>query len=132
MARGRVLLVDDETSIIKVVGKGLQVAGYEVITAMDGEEAMPKAQLANPDVILLDLMLPKKSGFEVCAALKKDPRYAKIPIIIFTGKGQEMDEKLCRELGANAYLSKPHGTKALVEQIEAILGALPPSSAPPA
>ena len=132
MAKPRVLLVDDEASIIKVVGKGLQVAGYEVVTAMDGDEAMTKAQLANPDVILLDLMLPKKSGFEVCAALKKDPRYAKIPIIIFTGKGQEMDETLCRELGANAYLSKPHGTKALVEQIEAILGALPPPAAPSA
>ena len=132
MAKQRVLLVDDEPSIIKIIGKGLQVAGYEVVTAMDGEEAMTKAQLANPDVILLDLMLPKKSGFEVCAALKKDPRYARIPIIIFTGKGQEMDEKLCRELGANAYLSKPHGAKALIEQIEAILGALPPPSAPPA
>ena len=132
MARQRVLLVDDDASIIKVVGKGLQVAGYEVVTAMDGEEAMTKAQLVNPDVILLDLMLPKKSGFEVCAALKKNPSYAKIPIIIFTGKGQEMDEKICRELGANAYLSKPHGTKALIEQIEAILGALPPPSVPSA
>ena len=130
MAKQRVLLVDDEPSIIKIIGKGLQVAGYEVVTAMDGEEAMTKAQLANPDVILLDLMLPKKSGFEVCAALKKDPHYARIPIIIFTGKGQEMDEKLCRELGADAYLSKPHGAKALIEQIEAILGALPPPSPP--
>ena len=130
MARQRVLLVDDEASIIKVVGKGLQVAGYEVVTAMDGEEAMAKAQLANPDVILLDLMLPKKSGFEVCAALKKDPRYAKIPIIIFTGKGQEMDEKLCRELGADAYITKPHASKALIEQIEALLANVLPDQPP--
>ena len=124
MAKQRVLLGGDEPGIIKVVGNGLPVAGDEVVTAMDGEDAMTKAQLANPDVILLDLMLPKKSGFEVCATLKKDSRYAKIPSIIFTGKGQEMDEKPCRDLRADTYLSKPHGTKALIEPIDAILGAL--------
>ena len=122
----RVLLVDDEMGIIKTVGKRLEVAGYEVLTAMDGDDGLMKAQLGQPDVIILDLMLPKKSGFEVCTALKKDPRYQKIPVIIFTGKGQEMDERLCRELGADAYLSKPHVSKALIEQIEALLGALPP------
>jgi DNA-binding response OmpR family regulator len=130
----RVLLVDDEPVIIKVIGKGLQAAGYEVLTSMDGEDAMTKAQLGNPDVIILDLMLPKKSGFEVCAALKKDPRFQRIPIIIFTGKGQEMDEKLCRELGANAYITKPHASKELIEQIEALLTNVlpdqPPSGAP--
>ena len=133
MAEGqrRVLLVDDEPVIIKVIGKGLQAAGYEVLTAMDGEDAMTKAQLGRPDVIILDLMLPKKSGFEVCAALKKDPRFQRIPIIIFTGKGQEMDEKLCRELGANAYITKPHASKALIEQIEALLANVLPDQPTP-
>jgi len=125
-ARRRILLVDDEPSIIKMIGKALELKGYEVLVAMDGEDGLTKARLGHPDVILLDLMLPKKSGFEVCAALKGDPRYQRIPIIIFTGKGQEMDERLCREIGADAYLSKPHGSKALIEQIEALLGALPP------
>ena len=132
--RRRVLLVDDEPVIIKVIGKGLEAAGYEVLTAMDGEDAMTKVQLGHPDVIILDLMLPKKSGFEVCAALKKDPRFQRIPIIIFTGKGQQMDETLCRELGANAYITKPHASKALIEQIEALLAhVLPdqPSGDPP-
>ena len=124
----RVLLVDDEPVIIKVVGKGLEAAGYEVLTALDGDDAITKAQLGSPDVIILDLMLPKKSGFEVCSALKKDPRFARIPIIIFTGKGQEMDEKLCRELGANAYITKPHGSKEIVEQIEALLANVLPDS----
>ena len=137
----RVLLVDDELGIVKTIGKRLEVAGYEVLTAMDGEDAMTKAQLGNPDVILLDLMLPKKSGFEVCSTLKKDPKFQHIPIIIFTGKGQDMDERLCRELGANAYISKPHGSKALIEQIEVILSRMPlksgdaappPGTAPPA
>ena len=99
------------------------MAGYEVLTAMDGEEGLTKARLGNPNVIILDLMLPRRSGFEVCAALKEDPRYQQIPSIIFTGKGQEMDERLCRELGANAYLSKPNQAKALIEQIEAVLGS---------
>jgi two-component system alkaline phosphatase synthesis response regulator PhoP len=127
----RVLLVDDEAVIIKVVGKGLEAAGYEVLTAMDGEDAMTKAQLGSPEVIILDLMLPKKSGFEVCSALKKDPRLARIPVIIFTGKGQEMDEKLCRELGANAYITKPHGSKEIIERIEALLAHVLPEEPGP-
>jgi DNA-binding response OmpR family regulator len=128
VVKRRILLVDDEPSIIKTVGKRLEVAGYEVLLAMDGEEGLTKAQLGRPDVIILDLMLPKKSGFEVCSALKHDPRFRQIPIIIFTGKGQGTDETLCRELGADAYLSKPHNAKALIEQIEALLGHVLPGA----
>ncbi|MBI4598471.1 MAG: response regulator [Candidatus Omnitrophica bacterium] len=132
MAQGkrRVLLVDDEPAIVKTVGKRLEVAGYEVLIAMDGEDALTKARLGQPDVIILDLMLPKRSGYDVCSTLKNDPTYRAIPIIIFTGKGQEMDETLCRELGANAYISKPRQAKALIEQIEALLGHVLPE--PPA
>ena len=132
-ARRRVLLVDDEPSIIKVVGKRLEVAGYEVLTAMDGDEGLTKARLGKPDVIVLDLMMPKVNGFEVCAALKKDPKYQHIPVVIFTGKGRPMDEQLCRECGANAYITKPHKPEELIEQIEALLAhVLPePSQEPP-
>ena len=131
MARRRVLLVDDEPSIIKIVGKRLELAGYEVMTAMNGKDGLTKAQLGNPDVIILDLMMPQMSGFEVCAALKKDDRYKHIPIIIFTGKGQEMDERLCRELGAAAYISKPHSSDTLLEQIETLLSQVLPEEPPP-
>ena len=124
----RVLLVDDEPSIIKVVGKRLQVAGYEVVTAVDGQDGLTKARLGKPDVIILDLMLPKMSGMEVCAALKQDPAYQQIPIIIFTGKGQAMDEKLCRECGANAYITKPHDADTLIEQIEILLANVLPDA----
>ena len=128
----RVLLVDDDPSIVKVVGKRLEVSGFEVLVAVDGQEALTKAQLGNPHVIILDLMLPTLSGFEVCAALKKDPRTQPIPVIIFTAKGQEMDETLCREIGATAYLSKSLQGKALIEQIEALVGnILPGSTLPP-
>ena len=127
----RVLLVDDEPSIIKVVGKRLEVAGYEVLTAMDGQDGLTKARLGRPDVIILDLMMPKMSGMEVCAALKQDVRLQHIPVIIFTGKGQEMDERVCRELGANAYMTKPHDATALIEQIEALLSHVLPDQPPP-
>lgn len=124
----RVLLVDDEPSIIKVVGKRLEVAGYEVLIAMDGQEGLTKAKLGRPDVIVLDLMMPKLNGFEVCAALKQDPQFQHIPVIIFTGKGRGMDEQLCRECGANAYLTKPHRPEELIEQIEALLANVLPQT----
>ena len=129
-AKRRVLVVDDEPSIIKVVGKRLEVAGYEVLTAMDGQEGLTKARLGRPDVIVLDLMMPKLNGFEVCAALKQDPQFQHIPIIIFTGKGKGMDEQLCRECGANAYLTKPHRPEELIEQIEALLANVLPDEPP--
>ena len=120
----RVLLIDDEPAIVKTVGKRLELAGFEVLTAADGAEGLTKAQLGKPDVIILDLMMPKLNGFEVCAKLKKDPQLQRIPIIIFTAKGGEADERLCREIGADAYITKSHQSKAIIEQIEAILGRL--------
>ena len=126
----RVLLIEDEPTIIKTMGKRLEVSGYEVLTAMDGQDGLMKARLGRPDVIILDLMLPKLSGFEVCKALKSNARYQHTPIIIFTGKGQDVDEQLCRELGANAYINKSKQGKVLVEQIEALLGAVLPDAPP--
>ena len=124
MEKRRVLLVDDEPSIVKMVAKRLEMAGYEVLTATDGEDGLTKARIGKPDVIILDLMIPKLSGLEVCTALKQDPAYRHIPIIMFTGKGQSMDEILCREAGANAYINKPHGSQEILEQIEVLLGRM--------
>ena len=126
----RVLVVDDEASITKVVSKRLEVAGYEVLIAVDGQEGMTKAKLGKPYVIVLDLMMPKMNGFEVCAAIKQDPQLKHIPIIIFTGKGQGMDEKLARECGADAYITKPHKPEELIEQIEALLAHVLPDTPP--
>lgn len=131
----RVLLIDDEPGMVKLVSRKLEMIGFEVVTAADGQDGLTKARLGRPDVIVLDLVLPKLSGLEVCAALKQDPQYQHIPIIICTGMGQAMDEKLCRECGANAYINKSHDTSALVEQIEALLGTIlpdePSGSGPP-
>ncbi len=120
----RVLLVDDEPGIVKFVGRRLEFAGFEVITATDGQDGLTKARIGRPDVIILDLMMPKMNGMEMCAALKQDEQTRRIPVIIFTAKGRDMDEKLCRECGADAYITKSQRSSALLEQIEALLGTL--------
>ena len=119
--QGRILLVDDEPSIVKMVGKRLAVEGFEVLVAMDGQEALKKAQMESPQLIILDLMLPKLNGYEVCTMLKQDARYQKIPIIMFSAKAQEKDERLGLECGANAYVRKPFQAKELLEQVRALL-----------
>ena len=127
----RILLVDDEPSIVKTVGKRLEISGYEVIVVMDGEAALSQTAVVRPDLIVLDLMLPKVSGLKGCATLKQDPSYQHIPIIIFTGKDQEVDEKACREAGADVYLSKARGTEALLAEIKTQLAkSSTPSQSP--
>lgn len=125
----RILLVDDEPSIVKMVGKRLEVEGYEVLVAMDGQEALKKAQTETPDLLILDLMLPKLNGYEVCMMLKEDTRYQKIPVIMFTAKAQEQDEKLGLACGANVYMRKPFKAQELLEQIRALTSKV--ASTPP-
>lgn len=128
----RILLVDDEPSIVKMVGKRLEVEGFEVVIAMDGQDALAKARTESPQLIVLDLMLPKLNGYEVCTMLKQDTRYQKTPIIIFTAKTQEKDEKMAMECGANAFVRKPFRAQELIEKIRALLaGAAHPGPVTP-
>ncbi|MBI4342525.1 MAG: response regulator [Candidatus Omnitrophica bacterium] len=123
----RILLVDDEPSIVKMVGKRLEVEGFDVVIAMDGQEGLNKAQTEQPDLIVLDLMLPKLNGYEVCTMLKQDARYQKIPVVLFTAKAQEKDEKLGMDCGANAYVRKPFRAQELLDKIRSLLaGAAQP------
>jgi len=118
----RVLLVDDEISIIKTIGKRLEVEGYEVLIAMDGEEALKIARKECPDVIVLDLMLPKVDGFDVCKQLKQKGDYNEIPIItVFSGRGNDSDAQRCLDLGAAAYVTKGQGATPLIEKIQSLL-----------
>ena len=124
----RVLLVDDEPSIVKMVAKRLEVAGYEVLTAMDGEAGLEAAKTQSPDLVILDLMLPKLNGFEVCSLLKKDPRSQGIPVIMLSARVHEKDEKTGLECGADVYMRKPFQSQEFVEQIRALVessGAAP-------
>ena len=126
----RILLVDDEPSILKVVSKRLEVEGYQVLMAAEGQEALTKAQTESPDLIILDLMLPKLNGYEVCTMLKQDTRYQRIPIMLFTAKAQDKDEQLGMECGADAYVRKPFRAQELLETIRRLLAASHRPTAP--
>jgi two-component system, OmpR family, alkaline phosphatase synthesis response regulator PhoP len=115
----RVLVVDDEEFILTLIQFNLQQAGFEVITAMDGESALQKVHDEQPDLIVLDLMLPKKDGMEVCKQLRSDKIMT--PIVMLTAKDDEFDKVLGLELGADDYMTKPFSPREVVARVKAIL-----------
>lgn len=117
----RILLVEDEKNIVRVVTYNLEREGYQVSTAKDGEEALEKARRESPDLILLDLMLPKMDGLEVCRQLKAQPKTAHLPIIMLTAKTQEADRIVGLEMGADDYIPKPFSPRELVARVKAVL-----------
>ena len=119
----KILIVDDEEDIAFGLGRRLTAAGYEAICAEDGVEGLRRAQTENPDLIVLDLMLPKMDGFKVCRLLKFDQRYKQIPIIILSARSQQEDITLGRETGAECYMTKPFDSDALLEKIRGFLEA---------
>jgi DNA-binding response OmpR family regulator len=125
------LLVDDEPSIVKMVSKRMEVEGFEVLVAFDGQTGLTMAQNEKPSLIILDLMLPRLNGFEVCTMLKQDVRHREIPIVIFTAKAQEADEKLAMSCGADAFLRKPFRAQELMQKIRELLQATSPSEGGP-
>ena len=121
--RARVLVVDDEPDLIRILEFGLRAAGYQVEIAVDGQEGLKKAREIRPDIILLDLMLPKLDGYKVCRLLKFDERYRQIPIIILSARTQEGDQALAKEMGANRFVTKPYEFGEILAHIEALLKA---------
>ena len=117
----RILLIDDEKDLVETMCFQLKAAGYDVITAYDGVEGLEKAKKEKVDLIILDLMLPKMDGYKVCGLLKKDNRYSKIPIILFTARAQQSDKDMGIEAGADAYVTKPFDAKALILKIGELL-----------
>ena len=117
----KILVVDDEPHIVKLVQSRLKANGYDVITAFDGKEALDIAHKENPDLIILDLMLPQMDGYKVCGLLKRDTKYINVPIILFSARAQEEDIKLGQEVGADAYITKPFKPDELLEKIEKLL-----------
>ena len=117
----KILIVDDEEDIAFSIARRLTAAGYEAICAEDGVEGLRRAQADKPDLILLDLMLPKMDGFKVCRLLKFDQRYKHIPIIIMSARGQQEDIALGRETGAEFYLTKPVESDTLLDKIRQFL-----------
>ena len=117
----RILIVEDEAGLVEMLKMRLEAADYEVISAFDGQEGLDAAKNEKPDLIILDLMLPKMDGYKVCGLLKRDARYARIPIIIFTARAQEEDIKLGQEVNADAYIIKPFEPQALLLKIKELL-----------
>ena len=122
-ARPRILIVDDEADLVSVLRFGLEVEGFEVISAGDGEEGLRRAREDQPDLLVLDLMLPKLDGYKVCRALKFDERYKAMPILILSARSGEQDRRLALDMGADAFISKPYDIKDLVAKIRAKISA---------
>lgn len=121
MNKKRILLVDDEKDMVFAVKMQLEAENFEVLTAADGQEALDKTHRDKPDIIILDVMLPKIDGYKVCRMLKFDKKYKNIPIIVLTARVQETDKKVGYEVGADVYLTKPFEPKVLIEHINQLL-----------
>jgi len=134
--KGRVLVVDDDHALVRIAQSVLQKQGFDVLTAFDGLEGLEKAQQEKPDVIVLDVTMPKMDGYEVCRRLQRDPNTRQIPVVFLTAKGQGKERTTHREhlmlagdrdaargfeAGAMEFLIKPVTAKDLVEKVEGLL-----------
>ena len=126
MAKGKILVVDDEIYIVHILDFSLGMEGYEVITALDGEQAIEQARNEKPDLIVLDIMMPKLDGYETCKILKSEKETRDIPVILLSAKGRNVDQKVGFEVGADDYITKPFSPRKLVERINSILGQTNP------
>ena len=117
----RILVVEDEFRVLAVIKKRLESAGYEVLTAMDGQEGLEVAREAKPDLIVLDLMLPKMDGYAVCRELRHDTALQYTPILMLTARAQEGDIQRGMMTGADAYMTKPFQHSMLLDRIEEML-----------
>ena len=121
MTKNRVLIIDDEKDLLELVSYNLKKEGFYVTSAMDGETGLSLARQEQPDIVIIDLMLPGIDGLEVCRALRSDARTSEIPIIMLTAKSGEVDKILGLELGADDYIAKPFSTRELIARIKAVL-----------
>lgn len=121
MAVQRILIVEDEEAIVEIVSQALRRHGYETASASDGDAALDKAFSLRPDLVILDLMLPKMDGWEVCRRLKAEKQTASIPILMLTARRDERDVVEGLELGADDYMKKPFSLAELAARVKALL-----------
>jgi DNA-binding response OmpR family regulator len=117
----KILVADDEPDIVDTLTIRLEAAGFEVITAFDGLEALNKAREQQPDLIILDVMLPKLDGFQVSRLIKFDEKYSGTPILMLTAKTQEKDKVTGLKMGADGYITKPYDPQELLRTIRSLL-----------
>ena len=120
MLKKKILLIEDEADMVYALTLQLEAMHYEVLSVMDGQSGLAMARKEKPDLIILDLMLPKMGGYKICRMLKFDEKYKKIPIIMLTAKVQDQDKKLGQEVGADAYITKPFDAQVLLDKINAL------------
>jgi len=125
----RILVIDDEPPMLLGLRDNLELEGYEVLTATDGEQGLHKALTLRPDLVILDLMLPRKSGLEVCRDLRA--RASSTPVIMLTARSQETDKVLGLELGADDYITKPFSIAELLARVRAVMRRVSGAGAPP-
>ncbi len=118
---GKILIVDDEPNILLSLKFLLQQAGFEVYTATDGQAALDALQAQPVDLMLLDVMLPNKSGYEVCQAVRANPAWNAVKVIMLTARGREIDREKGEALGADDYITKPFATRDVVARVQAML-----------
>lgn len=122
MSKKRILVVDDEMYIVNILDFTLATDGLEVVSAANGEEALRKAMERTPDLIILDVMMPKIDGFEVCRALKAKEETKDIPVILLTAKDRDVDKEKGKEAGADLYVTKPFSPTRLLDEVRGLLG----------
>ncbi len=118
----RILIVDDEPNIVVSLEFLMKREGFDVAVATDGEAALKSVEEKRPDLVLLDIMLPKKNGFEVCQAIRANPAWQEVKVVMLTAKGRDTEVAKGTALGADAYMTKPFSTKDLIAQVRQILG----------
>ncbi|NMG22142.1 response regulator [Brasilonema bromeliae] len=121
MSRHKILVIEDETALLEALRYNLEREGFEVLTATDGLSGLQRAQSVLPDLIVLDLMLPVLEGLEVCRRLRDDANTRTIPIVMVTARGEEIDEVVGFQMGADDYVAKPFKVRPLLQRVKALL-----------
>jgi DNA-binding response OmpR family regulator len=123
MKKERLLIVDDEKDFVGFISERLEAKGFDILTAFDGKEGLGMAQSQRPDLIILDVSMPEMNGYDVCRNLKTDENYKDIPIIMLTARFQPNDIMFGKEMGSDAYLTKPLELELLLNTVNTLLGS---------
>jgi DNA-binding response OmpR family regulator len=129
MAR-RILVVEDEPNIVDSLSFLMKKAGFDVLVARDGDAAIRMMECKPADLLLLDIMLPRRDGFDVCRQIRANPEWRGVKIIMLTARGRDLDRRKGMKLGADAYITKPFSTRQILAQVNDLLGPEPSEAAP--
>ncbi len=121
MLKNKILIVEDEESLLKLESILLSSKGYNVTGVMDGKAALKEVQLNRPDLVILDIMLPEMDGFEVCRQIKQNPETSNIPVVMLTAKKNSQDLARGQEVGSDAYITKPFKSSKVLDTIQELL-----------